>query len=441
MDISSIIIKILQLIFSLSILVIFHELGHFLFAKLFKTKVEKFYLFFDYKFSLLKKKIGDTEYGIGWIPLGGYVKIAGMIDESLDKEQIKNEPKPFEYRAKPAWQRLLIITGGVLFNIILAIIIYIALLFFNGSEYIPTSNLKYGIHCDSLAIEMGLQNGDKIISVDNKHIENFAKIPEYIILNNAKTIQVIRNNKPHNVIINQKVIPKLLKSKSPFIEPLFPFEVAEFTQNSTAKKAGIQKGDIIKGINDKYLPFFNEFRKEIVKHKNQTVKILLTRNNHDTVINVTLNETGLLGIAPNINKYIITKQKEYSIIEAIPAGFLLTFDRLNSYVKQLKLLFSPHTKAYDSLGGFITIGSIFPSTWNWDAFWNLTAFLSIILAVMNILPIPALDGGHMLFIIYELITRRKPNEKFLEYAQITGMAILIALVIWANMNDVLKLFR
>ncbi|MFA5782070.1 MAG: RIP metalloprotease RseP [Bacteroidales bacterium] len=438
-----ILIKALQLIMSLSILVILHELGHFIPAKLFKTRVEKFYLFFDPWFSLFKIKRKDTEYGIGWLPLGGYVKISGMIDESMDKEQMKQAPQPWEFRSKPAWQRLIIMLGGVSVNVLLAILIYIVMLAALGEEYLPAKNVKYGITCDSLALEMGLRNGDKIISVDNNVVEDFLKIPAEIILEQAKTIQVVRDGKAENIIIPTGFLNKLIRHKSTdFIGLRFPFEIADFTKNSAAKKAGIKVNDKIIGLNGKWMNFYDEFRAEIVKHKSQTVNVAVLRNNDTLSLAVKVSAEGLIGIQTKaITNYFIFKKHEYSVIEAIPAGAVKAYKAIGNYLKQLKLIFSPETKAYESLGGFIAIGNFFPSEWDWVAFWNLTAFLSIILAIMNVLPIPALDGGHVLFLLYEIIVRRKPSEKFMEYAQYAGMILLLGLLLLANGNDVVKLFR
>ena len=439
----SVIIKILQLITSLSILVLVHELGHFLTAKLFKTKVEKFYLFFDPWFSIYKKKIGETEYGIGWLPLGGYVKIAGMIDESMDKEQMKQPPQPWEFRSKKAWQRLIIMIAGVTMNIVLAVVIYISVLFIWGEEYLPTANVKYGITCDSLAQQIGLRNGDKIISIDNKHIENFMKIPAELILNDVKFIQVNRDDSIINIPVPADIRGKLIKYQNPsFISVRFPFEIGGFAKESNAKKAGIEIGDKLISINDTNLIYFDEFKKELSKYKNQEVKIGLIRNNDTLYKNVKVSAEGMIGVMPkSLDNYFELARKDYSLVQAIPAGIKKTYRATGDYLKQLKLIFSPELKAYESLGGFISIGNIFPSQWDWQSFWGLTAFLSIILAIMNILPIPALDGGHILFLIYEIITGRKPSDKFMEYAQIIGMVILLALLIIANGNDIIKLLK
>ncbi len=440
-----IIIKILQLILSLSILVIVHEFGHFIAAKAFKTKVEKFYLFFNPWFSIFKFNYKGTEYGLGWLPLGGYVKIAGMIDESMDKEQLKKPPQPWEFRSKPAWQRLIIMLGGVIMNVVLAVVIYISILSYYGEEYLPTSEAnKYGISADSLAQEMGFRNGDKIISIDGQYVEDFQKIPMDIILNEAKTAQVMRNGQKVDIVFPEGSLHKLVKHKSPvFISVRIPFIAKSFTKESVAKQAGMQAGDTIIAINGMEKRYFGEFREEVLKHKNQDVTITVKRGNNLIDLNMHLGDDGLLGVYPvnDLDEFFTLNKIDYNVIQAIPAGFNRTWAGIGNYLKQLKLLFSPEVKAYESVGGFITIGSIFPAQWHWESFWRLTAFLSIMLAIINILPIPALDGGHVLFLLYEIIARRKPSDKFLEYAQIVGMVILFSLLILANGNDIIKLFR
>jgi len=440
-----IVIKILQLILSLSILVIVHEFGHFIAAKAFKTRVEKFYLFFNPWFSIFKFNYKGTEYGLGWLPLGGYVKIAGMIDESMDKEQMKKPPQPWEFRSKPAWQRLIIMLGGVFMNVVLAIVIYIGILSYYGEEYLPTSEAnKYGISVDSLAQEMGFHNGDKIISIDGEYVEDFQKIPMNIILNEAKSAQVIRNGQKIDILFPEGSLYKLVQHKSPvFISVRLPFIVRSFTKESAAKEAGMQAGDTIIAINGVEKRFFGEFREEVQKHKNQDVVITVKRENELIELPIHLDENGLLGVYPknDLNEFFTLNKKDYNVVQAIPAGFNRTWVGIGNYLKQLKLLFSPEVKAYESVGGFITIGSIFPAQWHWESFWRLTAFLSIMLAIINVLPIPALDGGHVLFLLYEIIARRKPSDKFLEYAQIVGMIILFSLLILANGNDIIKLFR
>ncbi|MCB9016441.1 MAG: RIP metalloprotease RseP [Lentimicrobiaceae bacterium] len=437
-----ILVKAAQLLLSLSILVIFHEFGHFITAKIFKTRVEKFYLFFDPWFSLFKFTKGETEYGLGWLPLGGYVKISGMIDESMDKEQMALPPQPYEFRSKPSWQRLIIMLGGVSVNILLAIAIYVGMLWAWGEQYLPTSEVKYGIVADSVAQEMGLRNGDKILSVDNEKVEDFFKIPGRIILDNAKTIQVERNGAPYTVQIPEGFLAKLLKHQSPdFINARMPFVVEGFSKGSAAEAAGVKAGDRIIGINDTLVAFFDEFRNVIPAYKSQEISLKVVRNADTLKLNVMVPETGLIGAFTNPAKHFNFSDKNYSLLAAIPAGFAKTWRGVGNYLKQLKLLFSPEVKAYESVGGFITIGNIFPSVWDWQAFWSLTAFLSIMLAILNVLPIPALDGGHVMFLMYEMVTGRKPSDKFLEYAQIVGMVLLFALLIFANGNDIVKLFR
>jgi len=438
-----ILIKVLQLLLSLSILVVFHEMGHFLAARAFKVRVEKFYLFFDPWFSLFKFKHKDTQYGIGWLPLGGYVKIAGMIDESMDKEQMKKPPQPWEFRSKPAWQRLIIMLGGVTVNVILAMVIYISLLSIHGEEYLPTSELKYGIVVDSLGYEMGLRNGDRILTIDGKEIEDFNKIPEALILDEAKTIQVIRDGNPMDINIPEGMTAKLLKHETPFLSYRIPFIVGGFAEGSPALEAGLQEKDYIIGVNDIHAPFFDQFKEAVAGFAGKEISLSVVRDNDTLSLPVRVTDEGMIGVAPvgQLDFYFKLHQREYSFFEAIPAGIAKTFNGIGSYFKQLKLLVRPETKAYESIGSFITIGSIFPSTWDWHVFWRLTAFLSIMLAILNVLPIPALDGGHVLFLLFEIISGRKPGEKFMEIAQMAGMIILLGLFILAMGNDILKLFR
>jgi regulator of sigma E protease len=336
-----ILIKASQLILSLSILIILHELGHFIPAKLFKTKVEKFYLFFDWKFSLWKYKRGETEYGIGWIPLGGYVKIAGMIDESMDKEQMKLPPQPWEFRSKPAWQRLIIMIGGVTVNVLLAIAIYIGILFYYGEEVLPTANLTYGVSCDSLALEMGLRNGDKIVSVEGKEVESFKKVSLEIIMNEARTVQVMRDGKLENIVIPAGFIAKLIKQPNDFIMPRFPFVIEDFGEASPAKAAGILANDKIIGINESKMEYFDEFRTEIQKHKNQTVNVKVLRNGEELSLPVKVSAQGFIGVVPkSLDHFLKIEEKKYSFFEAIPAGTKKAFTTVSDYVGQFKLIFN-----------------------------------------------------------------------------------------------------
>lgn len=434
-----ILVRVAQLLLSLSILVLLHEFGHFFFAKLFKTRVEKFYLFFNPWFELFKFKKGETEYGVGWLPLGGYVKISGMIDESMDKEQMKQPAQPWEFRSKPSWQRLLIMIGGVLVNFLLALFIYIAVLYTWGEEYIANKDAKYGIQADSLAQRIGFRNGDKIISLDGKPLENVATLQADIIFNEVKSVKVERNGQQVDVPIASKFVPEILNAKGMFA-PRVVYKVGEVAKDMPAIAAGVQVGDVFISADTTKMTFVDEYRAYFQSHKEKLVAVTLLRGKDTVKVNVKPNSNGLIGTMLDFDQFKISKI-EYGFWESIPAGISHGIDKGANYLKQLKLIFSPETKAYESLGGFIAIGKIFPGTWDWYAFWNMTAFLSIILAIMNILPIPALDGGHVMFLLYEMVTRRKPSEKFMEYAQIVGMVILFSLLIFANGNDIVKLFR
>ncbi|MFC2096486.1 RIP metalloprotease RseP [Bacteroidota bacterium] len=437
-----ILVKAGQFFLSISILVVLHEFGHFAFAKIFKTRVEKFYLFFNPWFSLFKFKKGETEYGMGWIPLGGYVKISGMIDESMDKEQMKQPPQPHEFRSKNSWQRLLIMLGGVMVNFVTALVIYSAVLYTWGEQYLPNKNLEHGIMVDSLAYDMGLRSGDKILSLDGEEIEDFYAIVPNIVLEDVKVIQVEREGQQREIPVPESLIPQLLKSQG-FIQARIPFIIGGFSKDSQAKKAGFEKNDKLIGINGNPVYYFDEFKDTLSHYINREVQITALREKDTINYAVMVPESGLIGVAPGgaLNDFFELESIEYTFMASIPAGIDKGLETFGSYLKQLKLIFSPKTEAYKSLGGFITIGKIFPSTWDWRAFWNLTAFLSIILAIMNVLPIPALDGGHVMFLLYEMVTGRKPSDKFLEYAQIVGMVILLSLLLYANGNDIFKLFN
>ena len=438
-----ILIKAGQFLFSLSILIILHEMGHFLFARLFNTRVEKFYLFFNPWFSIFRKKFGDTEYGLGWLPLGGYVKISGMIDESMDKEQLAQPAQPWEFRSKPSWQRLLIMMGGVLVNFIFALILYVLILYTWGEKYLPAENMTYGIMVDSTAMNLGLRNGDRILTVDGSKVDDFQLVIHDIVVNDAKTIGIERNGIFMNIDIPGNAIAPLLKSNVPIL-PRIPFYIEDFQEDSPAKKAGIRVNDRIIALNNDQTRFFDEFKSAIQKYKDKEVTLTVLRDDNDTInYSLIVPSSGLIGVAPdfNLERFFELKEVRYSFMASIPAGINKGFRTIRSYLKQLKLLFRPETKAYESIGGFIKIGSIFPSEWIWQSLWGLTAFLSIILAIMNMLPIPALDGGHVMFLLYEIISGRKPGEKFLEYAQIAGMILLFSLLFYANGNDIIQLFR
>lgn len=422
---------------SLSILVVLHEMGHFIPAKLFKTKVEKFYLFFDPWFSLFKFKKGETEYGVGWLPLGGYVKISGMIDESMDKEQMNQPPQPWEFRSKPAWQRLIIMIGGVTVNLILGFLIYTMILWYWGKEYLPVQNVKYGIAADSLAQSIGLKDGDKILALDGVVPESFESITGNVILNEAKVIQVERDGQKVDVQIPKGFVNKTIKRKASIVYPRLQSTLDTVFEDKPGYAAGMRQGDRVLSINDTSVQYYHELVKVIRRDTGKHVQIALLRGTDTVRINTTVPAKGGFGIAALPNKQLDIVTKTYTFGEAIPAGFKEAIGTLVKYVQQLRLIFvSEEVKASESLGGFMTIGSLFPSVWDWQSFWALTALLSIILAFMNILPIPALDGGHVVFLTYEMITGRKPSEKFMEYAQIVGMVILFGLLLYANGLDI-----
>lgn len=439
-------IKLGQFLLSLSILIVLHEMGHFILARIFKTRVEKFYLFFDIKFSLFKKKIGETEYGIGWLPLGGYVKISGMIDESMDREQLAKPPEPYEFRSKKAWQRLLIMLGGVMVNFLLAIVIYILVAFTWGERYIPNENLQYGMMVDSMALEMGFQNGDKVLKLDEEPVERWESIPGDIWLNEVKEVTVERDGEYVVLEVNDEILPKLSKGNMSLI-PRIPFVIGEVMVDQPAHEAGLLPGDKIIGLDGNEIRFWDQFRREMENGKNRAIRIDVQRDGEVMHFAMTTNDEGLIGVRPRSDAAFLYEiydevEVKYGLIESIPAGISKGIETSGKYLKSLEKLFQPKKyKAHESLGGFITIGSIFPSTWNWQSFWNLTAFLSIMLAIMNMLPIPALDGGHVMFLVYEIISGRKPGDKFMEYAQIAGMVILLGLLLYANMNDVIGLFN
>ncbi len=439
-----IVIKLSQFLLSLSLLIILHELGHFIPAKLFKTRVEKFYLFFDIKYSLLKKKIGETEYGIGWLPLGGYVKISGMIDESMDKEQMALPPQPWEFRSKPAWQRLIIMLGGVAVNFILAFVIYIGMAFYYGELYLNNSELKDGIAVTSeVGEELGFRTGDKIVAIDGEKVVKFNEAQNKILF--AKSVVVERNGNLQNITLPIDLIDKVLSGEKRLLidwrEPFMVGKVADSSMNKALKpKDVIQSLD---GVKTKYADQVIAIAKT---KKNQTLDAIVLRDEKEVPIKIHINENGKLGLfaasftVNNLEKlglYKFSKQ-EYGFFESFPVGIEKGKNQLLGYGKQLKAIFTPSTGAYKGVGGFKAIFDIFPKTWSWEIFWNITAILSIMLGVMNLLPIPALDGGHVMFLLYEIITRRKPSDKFMENAQMVGFVLLITLLLFANGNDIYK---
>ena len=441
-------IQIAQFLLALSLLIVLHELGHFIPAKLFKIKVEKFYLFFDYKFSILKKKVGDTVYGIGWIPLGGYVKISGMIDESMDTEQLAQPMQPWEFRSKPAWQRLIVMLGGVFVNFILGIFIYIMLMWSYGERYLPNENVKDGVWVQSeLTENLGLQTGDKILTVDGQKVKKFRSLTLEFI--NGNTYQIERDGVVLDKEIPEDFISQLMdrdKDAGLILAPRQPFVIAGISEDSPNIDADLEAKDIVIAINGSTIKYYDEVQNKLDTYKNQDISITVKRGNETKDIPVKITNEGKLGVSilqlpmTDLEKlgYYELADFEYSFLEAIPAGWHKSIKTLTDYMKQLKKIFNPSTGAYKGLGGFLSIGSIFPSEWSAQSFWEITAFLSIMLGFMNLLPIPALDGGHVVFTLWEMITGRKPGDKFLEYAQVVGFILLIALLLFANGNDVYR---
>ncbi len=439
-------IKAVQLLLSLSILIIFHEFGHYITAKWFKCRVEKFYLFFDPWFSLFKKKKGETEYGIGWLPLGGYVKIAGMIDESMDKEAMKLPAQPWEFRSKPAWQRLIIMIGGVTVNILLAFFIYAMILFAWGEDRTPMNSLRDGIWTqDKLMNEIGLQNGDKIISINGKPVAYLADLNLKVFTGSGRKILVERNGQQKEISIPVELVGRLIESKRRrgLLSYRIPAIVGEYGAKDTlyGKQAGLKENDKIIAIDGASVAFYDEMVPLLQKKKNATAELTVLRNTDTVKLTTKVDKEGRVGI-PFLSPVqyaemgvIKIEHQSYGFFESFPAGVQKTFKKLVEYIDQFRLILNPETGAYKGIGGFGSMGSIFPPGWDWESFWNITALFSIILAFMNLLPIPALDGGHVLFTLIEMITGRKPNEKFLEYAQVVGMVILFSLLIYANGND------
>ncbi|MBE8725002.1 RIP metalloprotease RseP [Flavobacterium hungaricum] len=440
-----IVIKLSQFLLSLSLLIILHELGHFIPAKLFKTRVEKFYLFFDVKYSLFKKKIGETEYGIGWLPLGGYVKISGMIDESMDKEQMAQDPQPWEFRTKPAWQRLIIMLGGVTVNFILAFIIYIGMAFAYGDTYIANSDLKDGVAIDNPAmIKAGFKTGDKIISIDNKKVENFDSDMNMNVIM-AKEVLIERNGQQQTIKMPKDFVDQLSKTeKGLLIGIRYPYAIGKVTEDSPNQN--LKPKDLILSLNGQKIKYFDEAKAILEVNKEKTIPAVVLRDLKETPITLKVSKDAKLGVAlgsldmKSLEKlgYYKISTKEYGFFESIPVGLEKGKDQLIGYGKQLKMIFNPETKAYKQVGGFAAIYNIFPSSWSWEVFWNITALLSIMLGVMNLLPIPALDGGHVMFLLYEIISGKKPSDKFLENAQMVGFVLLITLLLFANGNDIYK---
>lgn len=437
-------VKMGQFILSFSILVILHELGHYLPAKFFKCRVEKFYLFFNPWFSLWKKKIGETEYGLGWIPFGGYVKIAGMIDESMDKEQMDLPAQPWEFRSKPAWQRLIIMVGGVVVNVILAIVIFIGITWVWGEEQLPVKNLKYGVHVDSLAKTIGLQDGDNVVGIDGQPIENFGTLESEMVLKEAKKIQVTRNGSQIDLAIPENFSKTIVKQKkfAGMIIPRYPVIIDSVGKSATITNGELRKGDTLIAINNQPCPYYNDFDAIKKRYSDSLVSLSLIRGADTIQVKALINDKGSIGFFA-VSPYSIlgTVTAEYTLLQSVPIGFNHCWETLDKYVTGIKQIFTGKVNASDSLGSVISIGNTFPGVWDWERFWTLTGIFSIVLAFMNILPIPALDGGHALFTIYEMISGRKPGDKFMEYAQMAGMILLLGLMAYALGLDFWRLLK
>lgn len=438
-------IRALQLVLSLSLLVIIHEGGHFFFARLFKIRVEKFYIFFDPWFSLFKfkPKNSETEYGIGWLPLGGYCKISGMIDESMDTEQMKQPPQPWEFRSKPAWQRLLVMIGGVLMNFLLALFIYSMILFTWGDQYIALKDMSYGMKFNETAREIGFRDGDILVSANGKELTRY-NVDMLRSLAEAREVVVLRDGKKEQILMPEISLLEIAKEDPPFVDMLIPNVVDSVLADGGFAKAGLQKGDSLIAFNGTPLHSWNEFteqlgelrlRSEVEQKSSASFSLVYSRAGVRDTVNVTTDDQFKV-LAYSMNPGYQPTRLTYGFFESFPAGVALGINTLKGYVNDMKYVFTK--EGAKSAGGFGTIGSIFPKVWDWQRFWSMTAFLSIILAFMNILPIPALDGGHVLFLLYELVARRKPSDKFLEYAQMVGMFLLFGLLIWANFNDILR---
>jgi regulator of sigma E protease len=436
-----ILIKASQFILSLSFLIVLHEMGHFFPARWFKIRVEKFYLFFNPWFSLFKKKKGDTEYGLGWLPLGGYVKISGMIDESMDKEQMAQPPQPYEFRSKPAWQRLIVMIGGVTVNLILGFLIYIMVLFVWGRSVLPVENMPHGYAVDSLMYDYGFRDGDIITHVGGEPVEDVLEVNKEIFVRGETELSVVHEDgSKEEITLPDDFQYTMLEEgvNMPFV-PRYKSPVDSVLADRPAEKAGLKKGDVILAVENTPTPYWTDFTRAIRSHQDKDVELTVLRDDQEMAITVHTDEDGTIGVAGvDLDKVFDSQEISYGFFEAIPAGLSYGATTLSDYAVSLKFLFT--SSGVKQMGGFGTIGGLFPAEWNWRSFWALTAFLSIVLAFMNILPIPALDGGHVMFLLYEMISGRKPNQKVMEYAQMVGMILLIALIVFANANDIAKLF-
>jgi regulator of sigma E protease len=436
----TILIKAVQFFASLSLLVLIHEFGHYITARIFKIRVEKFYIFFNPWFTLYKRKFGETEYGIGWLPLGGYVSLAGMIDESMNTEQMKQPAQPWEFRTKPAWQRLIVMLAGITMNVLFAMFIYSMMLFTWGEKYYHSDDITYGYVYNESAKALGFEDGDKIVAIDGEKIANINEIRKRLIIaDQNREVQIERAGTEQTITIELEKLVAMREDQSiiDFYDIRLPFEVESISLPS-AEEAGIMPGDRVISVGNTPVTDFMQGRELLSQYKGRNADIDIVRNGCDTLrLSVPINEEAQMGV---MVKMIEPRTAEYGFFESIPAGIKRGAQELSSYWQQIKMIVNPETKTYKEVGGFISIGSIFPETWNWQSFWSLTAFISIALAIMNLLPIPGLDGGHALFTLWEIITRRKPSDKFLEIMQYIGLALLFLLLIYANGNDIIKLF-
>lgn len=432
-----IVIKILQFILSFTLLVLVHEFGHFFFAKLFGVRVEQFRIFFGKAW--VKWHWGETEFGIGWLPFGGYAKLSGMVDESMDTEALASEPKEWEFRSKPAWQRLLMMLGGVMMNAVLAFAIYVGISLRWGDTYISNSEMPYGYVFNDYGHQMGFRDGDKIISIGGESVEDFAKIMTSLAIENDKTTIVERGGQQVVIAIPTQSVMDFVE-QTDFITPRVPFEVAGVVEGSGAEKAGLQAGDRFVAFEGEKTEFFDQYSPLLMAHAGKVVNVGVQRGDEVVDVAVEVDANGKIGVGLNSAQYIPIRTRTYNFWQAIPRGAQRVGEEMSDYWKQLKMIVQPKTEMYKALGGPIAIGQIFPNTWNWEHFWKITALLSVIFAVMNVLPIPALDGGHVLFLLIEVITRRKPSDKVLMWAQMVGMALLFTLMFYATFNDITRLF-
>lgn len=432
----------LQLILSLSILVVLHEFGHYLPAKWFKTRVEKFYLFFDPYFSLFKKKIGETEWGIGWIPFGGYVKIAGMIDESMDKEQMKQPPQPWEFRSKPAWQRLIIMIGGVTVNFVLGVLIFAMMMFVWGESYIKTEDAKYGMVADSLGMVLGLQDGDKVLSVGGVPMPKFnaGLVSNEIVINQAKELEIERNGQKMMLTVPTGFVSELTKYENrgkSLYHPRVKLEVKKVVEDGPAAKAGIQEITQVISVNDIPTMYQHEFAKVLQNNKGKTANLTYVSGQDTLTKSVAISDQGKLGLELEV---LNISTQQYGLFESLPKGWNMAVNFLGSQLKAFGQIFTGKIKAKDSLGSVFSIATMFDTGWDWRVFWNITASLSILLAFMNMLPIPALDGGYVIFLLYEMITGKVPSDRFMEVVNYAGFIILMGLMVFAIGLDVSRWF-